>query len=74
MKNKIAILCLMLAAMFGQLKAQTTAEDIIIDSTAVDRIKLQQMNRLGLLDDTRSDLIKKCLSHLVESIADDDKD
>ena len=73
MKNKIAALCIMLIA-FGQLRAQSATDEIFTDSTTVDKIKIQQMNRLGLLDDTRSDLIKKCLNLLAESIADDDKE
>ena len=75
MKNKLAALCIALAvSAFGQLKAQTAADEFTIDSTAVESVKYQQMNRLGLLEDTRSDLIKKCLNHLTESIADDDKE
>ena len=75
MKSKLDALSIVLAAtMFGQLKAQTISDEIITDSTAVESVKYQQMNRLGLLDDTRSDLIKKCLNHLAESIAEDDKE
>ena len=75
MKTKIATLCIALAvSAFGQLKAQTAADEFTIDSSAVESVKYQQMSRLGLLDDTRSDLIKKCLNHLAESIADDDKE
>ena len=75
MKTKIAVCCLaLMVAVFGQLKAQTIADEIATDSTATDRIRVMKMGQLGLLDDTRSDLIKKCLSHLAESIADDDKE
>ena len=75
MKSKLAALCIVLAAAtFGQLKAQTISDEIITDSTAIDSVKYRQMSELGLLDDTRSDLIKKCLNHLAESIAEDDKE
>lgn len=75
MKNKLAALCIVLAAaLFGQLRAQTISDEIITDSTAIDSVKYRQMSELGLLDDTRSDLIKKCLNHLTESIAEDDKE
>ena len=75
MKNKLSALCIVLAATaFGQLMAQTATDEVVTDSSAVESVKYQQMNRLGLLDDTRSDLIKKCLNHLAESIADDDKE
>lgn len=75
MKNKLAALCIALAvSAFGQLKAQTSTDEVVTDSSAVESVKYQQMNRLGLLDDTRSELIRKCLNHLTESIADDDKE
>lgn len=75
MKSKLAALCIVLAtATFGQLKAQTISDEIITDSTSIDSVKYRQMSELGLLDDTRSDLIKKCLNHLTESIAEDDKE
>ncbi len=75
MKNKLAALCIVLAAaLFGQLRAQTISDEIITDSTSIDSVKYRQMSELGLLDDTRSDLIKKCLNHLAESIAEDDKE
>ena len=75
MKNKLSALCIVLAATaFGQLMAQTATDEVVTDSSAVESVKYQQMNRLGLLEDTRSDLIKKCLNHLAESIADDDKE
>ena len=75
MKSKLAALCIVLAAAtFGQLKAQTISDEIITDSTSIDSVKYRQMSELGLLDDTRSDLIKKCLNHLAESIAEDDKE
>ena len=75
MKSKLAALCIVLAAaLFGQLRAQTISDEIITDSTAIDSVKYRQMSELGLLNDTRSDLIKKCLNHLTESIAEDDKE
>lgn len=75
MKNKLAALCIVLAAaLFGQLRAQTISDEIITDSTSIDSVKYRQMSELGLLDDTHSDLIKKCLNHLTESIAEDDKE
>ena len=75
MKNILATLYIVLAAaLFGQLRAQTISDEIITDSTSIDSVKYRQMSELGLLDDTRSDLIKKCLNHLAESIAEDDKE
>lgn len=56
--------------------AQTETQDICEDSIITIPVEsvTNDLERLGLLNDTRSDLIKKCLNHLTESIADDDKE
>lgn len=63
MKTQIAACCIVLMmTVFGELKAQTIVTNCI------------DMEQSVLLDDTRIDLIKKCLNHLAESIVDGDKE
>ena len=76
MKPKPILWCVIFMTIFNGVIAQTGTQDICEDSIITIPVEsvTNDLERLGLLNDTRSDLIKKCLNHLAESIADDDKE
>ncbi len=76
MKPKPILWCVIFMTIFNGAIAQTETQDICEDSIITIPVEsvTNDLERLGLLNDTRSDLIKKCLNHLTESIADDDKE
>ena len=66
--------CVIFMTIFNGAVAQIETQDICEDTIITVPVEsvTNNLERLGLLEDTRGELIKKCLNHLAESIADDD--